>query len=259
MKLLFKIIPMVVLVLLYSCKKNKDKAPTPAPTSFDSTINLGETEVRTLNPNEVLWMELDVEAGKIYKLAWYDSWFSPYTANSIYVTGYKTNKIDTYFPWQRLIQMNGAPKSFIASDNGKIYLKIQGYDASTSGSFAVEADTLNRNAAINITLGGPHSNYSVPIGGVLLYKFIAVADSSYSVSMLASPYKGAYGNENEITFNCMGGVNYANYFFEESPGVILFTGGPKIRDITAETSGPIYVAINGAYWFIPRTGSLWVD
>jgi hypothetical protein len=224
---------------------------TDAPEN-DPLITLSSLKTGYISKNEVLWFHFNAEANELYTIAWYDEWWDEYSAGSIFVTAYKENKTDMYFPRQRLIQMNGSPVSIIANASEKIYLKVEGYDDRIEGTFGIKVDHVNKAEAIEIPID--NSAQAVVAAGETKFYYANInKNSNYTISMVADQFTGAYGDNVHVSVSAFGEVSGQPYFENEEPNVIEFHGHAKELNVTALENEKLFFSITGAYWWTPRT------
>ncbi|HBD95678.1 MAG: hypothetical protein A2015_10330 [Spirochaetes bacterium GWF1_31_7] len=91
----------------------------------------------TFITGEVSWYSFDGISGKTYSIYWNDDndGDNKKTAD-IYVSAYKSDKIDSYF--YKKAYGYKSPRTITPSENGKIYLKVEGYWSDSSGTFAIK-------------------------------------------------------------------------------------------------------------------------
>ena len=46
--------------------------------------------------------------------------------------------------------MGGSPKTILVENSEKVYLKVEGYDSETNGTFGIKIDQLNKESATQI-------------------------------------------------------------------------------------------------------------
>ncbi|MFH2094912.1 MAG: hypothetical protein ABIJ16_04355 [Bacteroidota bacterium] len=215
-------------------------------------LALGQLMVCYLAADEHLWFYFNGTEGSIYKVAWYDSWWTEYTAGSIFVTGYRDNKTEMYFLRDRLIQMVGSPKTLIAKATEKVYLYVEGYNSQIEGSFAFKIDQVDKASATIVPMGDSVTTL-VSAGELKLFSISMDKDSVYRITMTGDKNIGAYGDNIHVNISAFGDVSYQTYFYEEYPGVIEFSGSPNIQTITSAETETLYILVVGAYWWYPRT------
>ncbi|NOZ46506.1 MAG: hypothetical protein GXO79_06955, partial [Chlorobi bacterium] len=232
--------------------------------NFKST---GETQIEknegiyivdTIGNENELWFNFIAKKGEIYKISWQDSWWEEFTAGSIFVTAFEEDRLTEFFPKNRLIQMDGSPKVISIPADGKVFLKVTGYDTEISGTFALNIEKIDLDLVDQISFN-ESLNYTISAGEVKLLNFDVVKDSLYSVILEGSEFIGAYGDQVEVKVTALRENLNDSYFFEEFVLSPVFAGQPNIQKITALKSEKVYLALVGAYWWEPRDVSITVE
>lgn len=216
-----------------------------SPYINDPVISIGSESVYVLNRDETLWLSFDAIEGGYYSVAWFDGWFD-HTAESIYVSAWDQDKIMRYFNPYRLIQMNGSPVP-IKSASNKVHLKIEGYDESVQGTFAVKVDKLNKESAVNLALGEAGIQVSIRPGESKLLAFDAEAGATYTITA----YNDDVGLSDDIATNIS---IYSDS--EDSPFVHRANISTAVYQqpwsISTDVNQKIYILVTGAYWWLPQ-------
>jgi hypothetical protein len=195
-----------------------------------------------------LWFHFLASQGELYKISWQDSWWEQYTAGSIYVTAFESDRSTEYFVEDRLIQMIGSPKAISIPRDGEVFLKVRGFDEKISGTFAINVEKIDKNSAIPIVFNSPEQ-FSIPAGELILYSFSVEKDSAYSVTITGSEFSGAYGDQIEVNVTALRDNLNDSYFFQEPALPPLVQ---KVLHFTALDTETIYLVVIGAYWWDPR-------
>lgn len=220
-------------------------------------LSLSKLAIGNLTKNKDLVYYFLADSGEFYKIIWYDSWWNEYTANSILVSVYTENEVYSYFNQKRLIQLGGSPELIYSHKNEKVYIRIEGFESNTEGTFGIKVDWLDKKLSSEI-IPPMKLNTSISAGNIKLASFLALKDSSYLISMEADKYIGALGNNVEVKISAIGEKSLKKYF-TEYPGVIEFAGEPNNKIITPEMDEKIFFTIIGAFWWNPREISLEIN
>jgi hypothetical protein len=140
--------------------------------------------------------------------------------------------------------MIGAPMPVKAVGNERVYLKITG----SSGTFGVTVRKLDKETAIPLSTDDAPAYVPINPGEMLLLKFDAVASESYTLSA-ATTHMGGISDKIET------GISV---YSENSHTPIIYKEGvprPEFAtswNIPVSSSGPIFIVLEGAYWWDPN-------
>lgn len=208
-----------------------------SPYVNNPNLTLGTDNTYYLNEGETQWYDFSVKKGTIYRVTWKDAWFTPYTANSVYLGVYHSNKSDKYVADERLIQMIGGPRTFLANIDETAHIKIFGYDQNTSGTFHVKVDTLDKSAATPINFNTNY-NYTVDIATTKLLSFDVTSGLSYRLVFYTS-------GELNTTLSCYDANNAYVYLNKYNTHIQQYA---DTIDLVANQSGKWYIDLTSSFW-----------
>ncbi len=134
-----------------------------------------------------------------------------------------------------------------------IYLKVDGFDSQIEGTFAFKIDKFDKASAIAFPVDNKLTT-SISAGEVKLYAVNLLKNVSYTFSMTADEFTGAYGDGVDAFVSSFSGNTGQTYFNEERPHVPAWWDGvPNNQKITPIADEKVYLAIMGAYWWKPRS------
>lgn len=257
----------IFVLALTSCKKENNDVEQPAENTDSTetpTVNLGDTSStllmdslnqKTLLPNGINY-HIQLNAGTLYELKWYDGWWTPDYEGSVWMTGYHQDLVNKYFNTTRLIQMTGAPKILQPTVNETFYLNAVPYDTYPYGvgdtiNIGIEIRPINTANSVHLDMNTP-KYVVIPIGTTKLYDFDVLADSTYHISLTGSDSIGAYGDQAELFISAFGESSMTPYWFEQYAGN-TYSGGPNVIQITPTVSEKIHITATAAWWFESRT------
>jgi hypothetical protein len=217
--------------------------------------NEGLYIVDAMESGDELWFHFMANQGELYKISWQDSWWEQYTAGSIFVTAYESDRSTEYFAEDRLIQMIGSPKAISIPHDGEVFLKVRGFDEEISGTFSISVEKIDKNSAIPFAINSSE-HFSIAAGELILYTFPVEKNAVYRVIIVGSEFSGAYGDQIEVNVTALRENLNNSYFFQEPA---LPPAVQKVLDFTALDTETVYLAVIGAYWWEPRDVTITVN
>jgi len=215
-------------------------------------LEFGVTTRGYMSGGEKLWFHFPAEAGKMYKISWFDNdtYWPGNTVGSVWVTGFREDKVTTIFPKGRLIQSTGSPRVVMAQETETYFVRLEGYFPELQGTFTIRVDTLNQSDAIEVPTDSSVVSAPMNVGDVQLF----YADINANTTYLS--YLGQTGTANYVYVGAYGQSSLQKFYYDENPNRLEITGVPKNAQIIATDTERVYFIFTSAYWWGPSTVSM---
>ncbi len=218
------------------------------PVQNNPLIQIGVDYQYFMNKGDIQWYDFQVVKGTAYKVTWRDSWFAPYTANSIFLGAYHSDKQNYYFYDERLIQMIGGPRAFVGRTNETAHLKVYGYNGETNGTFYTRVDTLDRTLAQQMSFNTDYSG-SFFVNDTKMFCFDALKDTSYKVAYYGV-YGGGAGDGLSVQLTCYSALSSTTFINRDYVPTLQYA---DTINIVPDASGKIYLALTSVFFGVPPT------